>query len=104
MGFMAYLHCRMRTPNPMATLHSAEVCTLHEVRFRFQSLLPTTGTGLESEPVPESVSRNVNEPLCRVGFRINYLPPESVNRKGIFIICVHFTFHSYLREAFPGPV
>ena len=42
---MAYLHCRIRTriqtrtqtPNPMATLHYAEVFILHRVRFRFQS-------------------------------------------------------------------
>ena len=63
---MAYLHCRIRTriqtPNPMATLHYAEVFTLHGVRFRFQSQLPTKGTGLESESVTESVSGNVNEP------------------------------------------
>ena len=38
---MAYLHCWIQTwiwtPNPMATLHYAEVFTLHGVRFRFQS-------------------------------------------------------------------
>ena len=54
---MAYLHCQIRTlvqtPNPMATLHYAEVFTLHGVRFRFQ--LPTTLMGSESESVPESV-------------------------------------------------
>ena len=43
---MAYLHCRIRTriqtrirtPNPMATFHCAEVFTLHGVRFRFHSV------------------------------------------------------------------
>ena len=37
---MAWSHCRIRTwirtPNSMATLHYAEVFTLHRVRFRFQ--------------------------------------------------------------------
>ena len=58
--------------NPKATLHCAEVFTLHGVRFRFQSYLPTTGVGLESESVPESVSRNVNKSLnCEKTSRVN---------------------------------
>ena len=50
---MDYLHCpirtliQIRTPNPMATLHYA-VFTLHRVRFRFKSELPTTGMGSKS--------------------------------------------------------
>ena len=54
---------RIWTPTPMATLHYAEVFILHRARFRFQSQLPTTGMGLESESVPESISCNVNGPL-----------------------------------------
>ena len=57
----------------MATLHYAEVSTLHRVRFRFrfQSQLPITGMGLE----PESVSRSVNEPLGITNFvHIIYFP------------------------------
>ena len=42
----------------------ADSCvTLNRVRFRIQSQLPTTRIGSESESVPESVSRNVNETL-----------------------------------------
>ena len=67
---MAYLYCRIqtqiqtkiRTPNPVATLHYAEVFTLHRVRFRFQSYLPTTGMGLESNFALESICLSVNEP------------------------------------------
>ena len=52
----AYLHCRIRTriqtwirtPNPMATLHYAEVFTLHGISFRVQSQMPTKGMGSES--------------------------------------------------------
>ena len=33
-----------------------------------------------------------------------YLSPASVNKEGILTIYVHFIFHSYLREVFPGPV
>ena len=52
----AYLHCRIRTriqtwirtPNPMATLHYAEVFTLHGISFRVQSQMPTKGVGSES--------------------------------------------------------
>ena len=44
-NLMAYSHCWIRTlvviliqtANPLATLHYAEVFTLHRVRFRFQS-------------------------------------------------------------------
>ena len=65
LALMACLHCRIwtliRTQDPMATLHYAEVFTLHRVRLRFQ--LPTTGMGLESGFIPEFVSCNINEPL-----------------------------------------
>ena len=54
---------RIWTPTPMATLHYAQVFILHRARFRFQSRLPTTGMGSESESIPESVFRNVNESL-----------------------------------------
>ena len=47
----------------MATLHYAEVFTLHGVRLKFQSKLPTIEMLSESESVPESVSCNVNEQL-----------------------------------------
>ena len=66
---MAYLHYRtqtlIRTPKPMATLHYAEVFTLHGVRFRFQAQLPTKGMGFnhwDQSPYPQSVSVNINEP------------------------------------------
>ena len=74
---MAYFHCQIRTriqtqirtPNPMATLQYAEVFTLHRGRFRFQSLLSTTGMGSESESIPKSVSCNANESLLE-GFTL----------------------------------
>ena len=65
---MAYLHCRIRTriqtqirtPNPMATLHDADVFTLHsQIQI---PIPPTMGMGSESESVAESVSHSVDEP------------------------------------------
>ena len=47
----------IRIPKPMTTLHYADIFTMHGVRFRFQSQLPTAGMGSQSECVPESVPR-----------------------------------------------
>ena len=79
---MAYLHYRIQTPKPMATLHYTEVFTLHGVRFKFQSQMQTTGMGSESESVPQSVSRNVNAPNDEfLGMEVKdplaYLDPSS---------------------------
>ena len=46
------------------------IATLHGVRFRFQSWLPTALMGSESESVHEFVSHNVNAPLQKMYYII----------------------------------
>ena len=68
---MAFLHCRIRitiqilirTANQTATLYYVELFTLHKVRFRFQSQLPSKGIGSESGLELEYGSVNVNPNL-----------------------------------------
>ena len=81
-GHVAYLHCRIWIPNPIATLHRREVFTLHGVRFRFPSLwLIHTSRDWEM-----------------IGFYIAHPPVHTTQGQG------HGTIVFYCAHPGPGPV
>ena len=80
-SFMAYLHCRIqtwiRTPNPMATLYYAEVFTV---------------MGSESQFVPESISRNVNEQCITRTVNDTVFTAFENGFSEVLWYCLHITF------------